>query len=285
MISLIAAGAALIAGWGGCALAPTPFMLPETEVHALPTAANGIDYELYVKVPEECRTQEGGCPVVYLLDAEYSFALAANTTEHLADRNRIPHLIVVSIAYPDKTERGYRSNRSRDYTPVFDPDDGYGERYQGESGGAAAFLDVIGTQIVPYVEANFPAAPRPRTLVGHSYGGLFSVYALLSQPDLFDQIVSVSPSLWYNDGWIFDYEARQGLGESGRQNRAYLAVGEYEEQPENDRTMVSDLERFGDRLAAWPDTRIEYEIEVLDHETHASLFPRALSTGLRKLFQ
>lgn len=282
---VIAAAAALSAAGSAAAFGQEAFVLPETEIHPLPTAANGIDYELYVKVPAECHEVEGGCPVIYLLDAEYSFALAANTTEHLADRNRIPHLIVVSIAYPDKSDWGYRSNRSRDYTPVFDPDDGYGERYQGESGGAPAFLDVIETEIVPYVEANFPAAERPRTLVGHSYGGLFSVYALLSKPDLFDQIVSVSPSLWYNDGWIFDYESEQGPGEASRQNRAYLAVGEYEEQPENNRTMVSDLERFAQRLDAWPDARIEYEIEVLDHETHASLFPRALSTGLRKLFQ
>lgn len=282
---LIAVTVALSAAGAGSSLAQAPFVLPETEIHPLPAAQNGIDYELYVKVPEACRTQAGGCPVVYLLDAEYSFALAANITEHLADRSRIPHLIVVSIAYPDKTDQAYRSNRSRDYTPVFDPDDGYGERFQGESGGAPAFLDVLEDEIVPYVEASFPAAPRPRTLVGHSYGGLFSVYALLTKPDLFDQIVSVSPSLWYHDGWIFDHEAQQGPGEAGQRNRAYLGVGSFEEQPENGRTMVGDLERFGERLDAWPDARIEYEVEVLDGETHASVFPRALSTGLRKLFQ
>ncbi|TGY89792.1 alpha/beta hydrolase [Marinicauda algicola] len=281
----IAATATLAALSIGAAGAQDPFVLPETEVHALPAAANAIEYELYVKVPEECRAREDGCPVVYLLDAEYSFALAANITEHLADRNRIPHLIVVSIAYRDKTEEGYRSNRSRDYTPVFDPDDGYGERYQAESGGAPAFLDAIETEIVPYVEANFPAAQRPRTLVGHSYGGLFAIYALLTEPDLFDQAISVSPSLWYHDGWIFDYEAEHGPGEAGQRNRVYLAVGAYEEQPENGRAMVSDLRRFGQRLEAWPDTRIEYEVEELDGETHASVFPRALSTGLRKLFQ
>lgn len=282
---LILAFAALGAAGVGSTFAQAPFTLPETEIHSIDDAQNGIDYELYLKVPKECRARAAGCPVVYLLDAEYSFALAANITEHLADRNRIPNLIVVAIAYRDKTDWGYRFNRSRDYTPVFDPDDGYGERYQAESGGAPAFLDILKTRIVPYVEANFPAASRPRTLVGHSYGGLFSIYALLRDRALFENIIAVSPSLWYHDGWIFDYEARRVADNAGLRNRVYMSVGSFEEQPGNNRKMVSDLAAFGTRLAAWPDERIEYRIEVLDGETHASVFPRALSTGLRTLFQ
>jgi len=40
-------------------------------------------------------------------------------------------------------------------------------------GGAANFLEFIEKELVPYVEANYPVT-HFRTLIGHSYGGLFT---------------------------------------------------------------------------------------------------------------
>lgn len=65
----------------------------------------------------------------------------------------------------------------------------------------------------------------------------------------------------------------------------YLAVGEHEEQTPPSHAMVSELERFAERIGEWGGDIAEYKIEVLDGETHASVFPRAFSTGIRAHFQ
>jgi predicted alpha/beta superfamily hydrolase len=41
---------------------------------------------------------------------------------------------------------------------------------------------------------------RPyRVLVGHSLGGLFAVYALMTRPDVFQGYIAISPALWWDD--------------------------------------------------------------------------------------
>ena len=42
--------------------------------------------------------------------------------------------------------------------------------------------------------------PRPHsTLIGHSFGGLLAVHALLTRPDVFDAYIAISPSLQWDD--------------------------------------------------------------------------------------
>ncbi len=285
-LAALIGAAALVAGAPASAQsdereAPPAFAIPGSAVHVLPTAANGVDYELYMRASDAC-TAETPCTAVYMLDAEYSFGLASLIAEHLEARGQLAPLVLVAIAYQDKSQ--YRLNRTRDYTPLHWPEGGYGEEAQTVSGGGPAFLDVLANEIIPFVEANAPASSAHRGLIGHSYGGLFATYALLEERELFDRALIVSPSYWYADGWIFAREAETHERALGRESWAYLAVGSWEEQPENGRAMVSDLERMGDILQARDDANLALEVRVFEDETHASIFPAALSTGLRRLF-
>lgn len=287
--AVLGLSAALPAGPAGPPLTegesrPVRYAIPASEVVTLPRSANGIVYQLYVHVPEQCRATETSCPAVYMLDAEYSFALSAQIVTHLADRERIPPLITVAIGYPDKSQ--YRAFRSRDYTPYFHPSGGYGAETQARSGGGPAFLQVIEDEIVPFVESHYPASPDNRTLVGHSYGGLFATYAWLTRPALFDKYIIVSPSLWYAEGRPL-LDARAACAAPARPERAdiFLAVGAYEEQPENGRAMVSDLHALAGTLEDCAARSVEVYARTFEDETHASIFPAALSTGLRKHFQ
>jgi hypothetical protein len=259
------------------------FVIPGSEGVDLAPSANGIAYQLYVHVPPACREPQAECPAIYTLDAEYSSGLSALITTHLIDRNRIPPVVTVSIGYPDKSQ--YRLNRSRDYTPYFFPTGGHGEETQAVSGGGPAFRTAIRDDIIPWVEGHFPVAPGNRTLVGHSYGGLFAVSTLMAEPDLFDSYVIVSPSLWYGDGRFL--EEVRAFEPAPRETpiTVYLAVGEYEEQPENGRAMVSDARALADEFARWGEARVRFAFTVMPGETHASIFPGAYSNGIRAIFQ
>jgi predicted alpha/beta superfamily hydrolase len=251
-------------------------MLPRSEQRVLESEAVGVSYKLYVSLPRSYASSEAAYPVIYLLDADYSFAIARNVLEHLSDRGDLREAILVGIAYsgPD----AYRTNRTRDYTPTFVPSGGYGPDYQAVSGGAAQFKRFISDELAPFVEAEYRAS-HERYLVGHSYGGLFGTWVALTTPELFRGYVIVSPSLWYDGGMIFGMEQQarvRGLPIGGRM---YLSVGSREINAQHD--MVADLRRLAGGLESGSYPNLAVGWEVAADETHNSVFPRALSNGLR----
>lgn len=264
---------------------PKPVTLARTQVRHLVAESNGVEYELYVALPPSYRQGEKRYPLVVLLDADYSFAIARNQAEHLSERNHLPELILVGVSYPDSSEAGpvaYRGNRTRDYTPTHTPEGGYGPEVQKVSGGGARFRAFLEGQLLAYLDREYRTDGETRALVGHSYGGLFSATTLLEGAGVFDRFLMVSPSLWYDESWVFQREGILAEGRSDLAARIYAAVGDREVNPQRD--MVADLRRFEERLRSRGYPNLQIEVQVLDAETHNSVFPRALSNGLRYLF-
>jgi hypothetical protein len=229
-----------------------------------------------VSLPKGYRDSSRTYPTIYLLDADYSFAIARNVVEHLSDRGHLTQAIIVGIAYdgPD----AYRMNRTRDYTPTHSPTGGYGPEYQAVSGGGPGFREFIADDLIPFVEREYRASSR-RVLVGHSYGGLFATWVAMTAPQLFAGYIIVSPSLWYDDGMIFDVEEREAAARRDLPVRMFLTVGSREINHQHD--MVADLRHFASVLEgrAYPGLALDWAVS--DDETHNSVFPRALSDGLR----
>ena len=275
----------------GAQLTPErPFELDRVHVRSIASKATGVTYELYVSLPHG---YAGGAtaphgtierqehyPVVYLLDADYSFLIARNITDHLAERGDLPGVILVGIAY-DGPPR-YRLHRTRDYTPTFVPDGAYGPEYQRHSGGGGRFLRFLEDELVPAIEKGYRATPADRTLVGHSFGGLFATFALFESPGLFRRVIAVSPSLWYDGRFVFGRERAFGEHHRRLPARVYYGVGSREVNPS--RSMVADLEAFSAQLRGRGYEGLHLRADVLADETHNTLFPRALSNGLRFVF-
>lgn len=59
-----------------------PVVLPRTEQRTLQSSLNDVAYKLYVSLPTGYDKTAVRYPVIYLLDAEYSFAIAHNIVEH-----------------------------------------------------------------------------------------------------------------------------------------------------------------------------------------------------------
>lgn len=246
------------------ALAAEPVTLPRTTTLHVKAKANGVAYKLYVSVPRDYEKSQTRYPVIYTLDADYSFAIARNVVEHLADRDHLRWAIVVGIgydAYTDNQMHQYRINRTRDYTPTHSPDGGYGPEYQKHSGGGPKFRQFLGEELIPLIDRTYRTT-KERTLAGHSYGGLFSTWTMLTT-DLFTGYVIVSPSLWYDDSFIFKLKGTPKA-------RAYVTAGSIENP-----VMARDARRLASRLGP------EHKIEILEDETHNSIFPSALSRGIR----
>jgi uncharacterized protein len=75
------------------------------------------------------------------------------------------------------------------------------ERYVAEfpeAGESARFRAFIEQEVIPFIEESYTVGPR-KALVGESLAGLFVAETFLTAPDLFDDYVAVSPSLWWDD--------------------------------------------------------------------------------------
>lgn len=269
------------------AAAAKPYAVPSTEVIALRSKHTGAAYQLFVALPSDYRTSKQTYPVVYMLDADYSFALVRNVVQHFVEREDLPPMILVAIAYPGAAadRATYRMNRTRDYTPAYAPDGGYGAEYQKVSGGGPKFRAFIATELMPLIERRYRADADDRTIIGHSYGGLFGTYVLFTQPDLFKRYILISPSLWYSNRIALTMEesaARSGIKPDAR---VFFAVGSFENQPAANRPMVDDLTELVTKMKSRSNPRLTVRYRIYDGETHNSVFPGAVTRGLLTVFE
>ncbi|MDC8002857.1 alpha/beta hydrolase-fold protein [Aureisphaera galaxeae] len=143
----------------------------------------------WIQLPNGGNLEEGvEYPVLYLLDGRMHFDAIAATLNHNSPA-WIPSMIVVGISN--------RENRNRDLT-TSKVTHRRGFPFRGESGEADKFIQFLKDELIPYIDATFPTLDY-RTLVGHSYGGLFTINAFLKHTDLFNNYLAIDPSLdWDN---------------------------------------------------------------------------------------
>jgi len=83
-------------------------------------------------------------------------------------------------------------------------------------GGADVFLQLIVSRVKPLVGARARVDPKRAYLWGHSYGGLFTLHTLYTQPDTFARYIAGDPSAWWHDGALIDewraFDARRAAG-------------------------------------------------------------------------
>lgn len=253
-----------------------PVVLKDTEVKFITSNETKIDYELYISLPGDYNKDVSKrYNVVYLLDADYSFPIAHSIVHHMADRGDLPQLILVSVAYAgEKTVKSYRMNRTRDYTPIFAAagSEGYGAEYQKVSGGASRFKGFFEKELFPYIEKNYRTASE-KTLAGHSFGGLFGAWIILTQPALFDNYIIISPSLWYAGKHVMKLSALTPKNFS-LTNHAYFAIGSLENSGHK---MVDDIKTFFKFLKKRDANSFLF---ISENDDHNSIFPIALSKGL-----
>ncbi|WLH14993.1 alpha/beta hydrolase-fold protein [Pseudomonas hefeiensis] len=156
-------------------------------------SAQGRDYRIMISLPEGDVPFTGGYPVIYLLDGNAYFP-AFHAAKRAQDRLR--GSILVAIGYPSDTPLDF-VRRAFDLSPPVPQ-----ERNNPPQGGQDLFLDFIEQRLMPRVNERFKVDQDQRSLVGHSFGGMFGVYALFTRPALFQHVVAVSPSLWWLDRYL-----------------------------------------------------------------------------------
>lgn len=133
-------------------------------------------------------------PVVYLLDGNVHFSGMVGMIQQLSQANgntACPEMIVVGIP---------NTIRERDLTPTKTGDDPMLAQIGTlrASGGGEAFLNFMEKELIPYIDSKYPTQPY-KTIVGHSFGGLTVMNALINRTQLFNAYIAIDPSMWWDD--------------------------------------------------------------------------------------
>lgn len=172
----------------------------DTPTHHLSqkTVATGPGHRVFLAVPTAVPPAQGW-PVLYLLDGNAVFDYL--TPAHLA---LVPGLVLAGIGY-DTDRQFARERRTLDFTAPDGPGDGIRPDpvHPGRlAGGAAQFHARLTGPLREAAEDGLPIDPARRTLWGHSFGGLFTLYALLAHPAAFARYAAISPSIWWDEPLI-----------------------------------------------------------------------------------
>jgi predicted alpha/beta superfamily hydrolase len=228
-----------------------------TRVHTLRSHSINQMYTVSVAMPASYSSKPSKLyPTIYLLDANFHFGMVTDMTRSMALDDGFPETLVVGLGYPSRGSLKSASNRvlllrSRDLTPIPDPSAAkmLANRLKIKrvaTGGAQSMLSFLSDQTIPFIERTYRSNPTRRVLVGHSFGGLFALYALFSSHRLFKGYVAANPSLWYSDGVVFRYEAEYATHHKRLPVKLFLAAGEREEDPKYQ--MTSNVIRLAGRL-------------------------------------
>ena len=129
--------------------------------------------------------------VIYLTDGEWAIDPFSFIYKFAKDEDYVPPAVIVAI--PNRYINGV-NQRDRDFLPVHVPEPAI-------SGEANKFLSFIKNELIPYIDNKYPTNGS-NSIYGHSYGGLFTLYTLLSEPELFDTYYATDPPFRWNDDYL-----------------------------------------------------------------------------------
>ncbi len=223
---------------------------------------------IIVGTPRSYESGQETFAALYVLDGSNHFHYTTAIANFLAANDRIPEMLVVGV--PNFT------NRSRDLTP---PAEGEVDpSISPEYGGANDFLRFLSDELMPWVDERYRT--RQHTiLVGHSLGGLFTLHALVTQPDVFDGYIAISPSLQWDD------QALVSRAETFFENTPELTADLYMTMGNETGADLGGLHKLAGVLDEHAPKGFRWNMRVMPEETHGSVPLRSFRQGLEAIFE
>lgn len=216
---------------------------------------------LRIYLPEGYEKDSIRYPVIYIIDGETRCTHAVPTVRFISSEGLMPKSIIVGIP---------NVNRDRDFLPAIRPN-------PSAKDSADNFLQFFAAELFPYMEKQYRTEPY-RILIGHSYGGLFAMHALLSKPEAFGGYIMIDPSFWYGSNRMIsragDFFSRQAtlpisVYIAGIEGNAWQFMGNH--------AMDSVL-----KIAAPGD--LQWKTFAYANENHGSVPFKSIYDGLRFIF-
>lgn len=256
-----------------CAKESTEFKIQNTHTLQIKSETSGLEYELYIRLPNGYAQSNKKYPVAVLNDTGYSVAVASGIVHLMAGRD-IEDLIIVGISY-SKGDNPLMS-RTRDYTPTYAPNEKRGHPdSQQYSGKAKQYINFISDEVLPLISQTYRIKQDQKIFVGHSYGGLLGANILISNPELFNYYILGSPSFWYDNKVMFRLESDYAKNNKTMKANVFMYIGSEES------FMVDHMLEFDAQLRSRNYAGLNIQSKVLPGLTHYSAFAVLLTDGLQ----
>jgi len=279
------------------------YALPGTVRFDLEPMDGDDPYRIFLFIPKG-EPPAGGWPLLVTTDgnATFPFAFASLVTQApYPTGTNVDWGVIAAIGYPsDEPYDAFR--RAWDLGPP--PIKSYPPYFDGgppvRIGGSEQLLDFIEHRLFPRLDTMTKIDPARRSLFGHSFGGLFALYALFERPSLFAKWIAASPTIYWEGSEILNNEVhRQPI--DGPAVFLHLSAGEYEgdelapfqyrnddaasrlEKRKVERT-VALAQEMADRLRD-PSTRIRTQFEIFAGQTHMSVLASAVNRAVGIAFE
>jgi len=233
-------------------------------VHCVSSKLIEQEYKLLVNLPESYKSNsKKKYPVIYVLDAQWDFDLMKGINGKLRFDKNVPEAIIVGITWEGK-DLNIDKLRKRDFSPA-----------RRDSKGAGLFLQVLENELIPNIESRY-ANNNTRVISGSSLGGLFTTYAMLKRPNLFNKVISLAPAyrlLKKRDKLILNFAENLKNSEIS----FYLGCGEFD-----------GCNRHAKKIAQALDTidldNFEQRLHLIEGIGHAATTPIGNTHGLIFVF-
>lgn len=187
----------------------------------------GHDYLIQIYKPPVAPPQHG-YPVLYILDGNATFPSAANIAQSIgagSTKLGLDPLMIVAVGYPQQKTFDVQK-RAYDYTPK--PSSEFQAQGKYKYGGADQFIAFLNNELKPEIAQQFPINSQQQSIYGHSFGGLFVLYHFFQKPDAFQRYFAASPSLWFDQGMLFQ-QLKHWQSQKSNHPLLMTAVGTHEQ--------------------------------------------------------
>jgi predicted alpha/beta superfamily hydrolase len=283
--------------------------IPDVQTHIVSSTSVGQPFKVQVMQPAMKRGETARFPVVYVTDGNFAFDALKGIAYSIQMLERdAPRFILVGIGYPGESPKAGSLLRCRDFTfpgyPRFSldppPVEGVLTAPHGtkDYDGAQEFQGFIGDELIPFIDEKYPTIAGDRAYFGHSAGGGFGLFTMLTKPELFRRYILSSPATVYDGETTagvkyqnYDFllqRAREFLaaGKSFGDIRLYLSVGTEEEFEEGLREwqLTSSFYRLANLLRLSDVPGLQMTAEAFQGETHLTVWPMAFIHGIQSVF-
>jgi len=248
--------------------------LTNTETYIINSKIVEDDFKIDISLPNDYYETNEKYPVAYILDGNRNFGIVSGTATLLNTGTDAPKMIVVGIGYV--TDEEHAKLRNRDYLPTVTDIHDF-------SGGARKFLNFLEEELIPNVESTYRINSNNRLLAGISYSGLFTMYALFNKSTLFNNYLIGSPSMYYDNGTIFNHEEEYAKLNNDLNVNVFLSVGDLEAGFDMFPGMVTNVEKLSKILKKRNYDNLLLTTHIFEKETHFSVMPATFSRGIREL--
>ena len=236
----------------------------KTEQITLSSKVLGEERELIVYLPADYDSTDSKFAVLYVTDGQIQGQHTAGSVDFLSKFDQIPSLIVVGIVNPQGI------SRTKDLT-LAKPDNP-----QAELAGADRFLSLIETEVIPQIKSRYRTLDY-QALSGTSHGGQFALNALIKRPGLFDGIIAISPSLYWNNSQLLGL-AELALKQQALKGRLFISIADEVQD------MTVPFARLTELLKQYPNAALDVAVKTFADESHDSTTLLGQYYGIKHLF-